>query len=107
MVRRPLGQQKTGAVEHDHAPPEQDSLQGAAARQSKVAETCRPQPLQEPRLFLQVHPGGLLGASCANDRHLWASLFRGAARMDLAILPAASALLGSMVGGAATLGASW
>ena len=27
--------------------------------------------------------------------------------MDLAILPAASALLGSMVGGAATLGASW
>src|SRR5262249_14454445 len=62
MVRRPLRQQKAGAVEHDHAHSKQNSLQGPSARQSKIAETARARPLQEPRLPLQVHPRGLLTA---------------------------------------------
>src|SRR5215469_10881198 len=60
VVRRPLRQQKAGAVEHDHAHPKQNSLQAPFARQSKIAETARARPRQEHRLPFQVHPRGLL-----------------------------------------------
>ncbi len=51
---------KRGSAEHHHAPAEQDSVQGTAAREGRAAEAAESRRLSRPELRVQVRRRGVL-----------------------------------------------